>query len=110
LKLLVDENLSQTLPTMIADLFPGSSHVRQAELGSTPDILIWEYAEVNGFAILTKDQDFASLSLTRGLPPKVILLEVGNCSTAEIEHIVRRNAIRFSEFDYDSDRSLLILR
>jgi len=110
LKLLVDENLAPSLAANVADLFPGSIHVRDAGLGATPDIAIWEYAKTNEFAFLTKDRDFASLSLTRGYPPKVVLLEIGSCSTAEVERIVRANAIRFAEFDLSHVRAILILR
>ncbi len=60
--------------------------------------------------LLTKDKDFASLSIARGAPPKVILLQTGNCSTIVIAQIVRANAIRFSEFEKDTRRSLLILK
>jgi predicted nuclease of predicted toxin-antitoxin system len=81
-----------------------------AGLGSTPDALIWEYAKVNGFAFLTKDKDFANLSIAWGAPPKVILLQTGNCSTTELIYLVRENAIRFAEPEIDPERSLLILR
>jgi predicted nuclease of predicted toxin-antitoxin system len=94
----------------LADLFPGSTHVTAAGLGSTSDIAIWEYAGANGFIFLTKDKDFVSLSLTFGPPPKVVLLQTGNCSTSQIEHIVRSNAVRFSDFDADGKRSLLLLK
>jgi hypothetical protein len=40
----------------------------------------------------------------------VILLQTGNCPTAEIERIVRGNAIRFTDFENDTRRSLLILK
>jgi predicted nuclease of predicted toxin-antitoxin system len=78
-------------------------------MGSTPDGVIWAYARAHGFAFLTKDKDFANLSIARGAPPKVILLYTGNCSTYELVRIVRNNAIRFTEFECDSKRSLLIL-
>ena len=62
------------------------------------------------FTFLTKDKDVVNLSLTLGSPPKVVLLQTGNCSTSQIERIIRSNAVRFSEFDNDSKRSLLLLR
>ena len=95
MKLLVDENLAPRLAGDLADLFPGSIHVSSAELGSTPDGAIWEYAKAHRFTFLTKDKDFASLSITWGAPPKVILLQTGNCSTAKIERLIRHNAVRF---------------
>lgn len=110
MKLLVDENLPLRLARDLADLFPESIHVSSVGLGSTPDAVIWEYAKVNGFVFLTKDKDFASLSLAKGAPPKVILLLVGNCSTAELAQMIRGNAVRFSEFENDARRGLLILR
>ena len=45
---------------------------------------IWDFAKANHFAFLTKDKDFANLSIAKGAPPKVILLQTGNCSTAEV--------------------------
>jgi predicted nuclease of predicted toxin-antitoxin system len=110
LKLLVDENLAPRLASDLADLFPSSIHVSSAELGSTSDGVIWEHAKTHGLTFLTKDKDFASLSITWGAPPKVILLQTGNCSTATIERIVRDNAIRLSDFENDTRRSLLILK
>ena len=110
MKLLVDENLPPRLVHDLADLFPDSVHVRDAGLGATSDAAIWQFAKVNDFAFLTKDKDFANLSIVWGAPPKVILLQTGNSSTSDLIRIVRNNAIRFSEFERDDARSLLILR
>jgi len=79
-------------------------------LGSTPDEVIWEYAKRHGFVFMTKDKDFANLSLAWGASPKVILLVVGNCSTRELAAMIRTNAIRFAEFEFDERRGLLVLR
>jgi predicted nuclease of predicted toxin-antitoxin system len=59
---------------------------------------------------LTKDKDFANLSIAKGAPPKVILLQTGNCSTAQIVGLMRNNAVRFAGFEEDARRSLLVLR
>ena len=58
----------------------------------------------------TKDKDFANLSIARGAPPKVILPQTGNYSTVQIIGMVRINAVRFSDFEIDAQRSLLVLR
>jgi predicted nuclease of predicted toxin-antitoxin system len=110
LKLLVDENLPPRLIHDLADLFPDSTHVSSVGLDSTPDEVIWEYAKTHGFTFVTKDKDFASLSFAWGAPPQVILLQTGNCSTADLIQMIRRNAIRFSEFESDARRALLVLR
>ena len=110
MKLLVDENLAPRLAGNLADLFPDSIHVSSAGLSSAPDAVIWEYAKDHGFTFLTKDKDFAGLSIALGPPPKVILVRSGNCSTAAVARIIRGNAVRFSDFERDSRRSLLVLR
>jgi len=110
LKLLVDENLPPRLASDLADLFPESAHVHSVELSGTSDSVIWEYAKAHGFAFLTKDKDFANLSIARGAPPKVILLQTGNCSATESIRMARNNAVRFADFEDDAHRSLLVLR
>ncbi len=110
MKLLVDENLPPRLVLDLADLFPDSVHVSVVDLSGTPDEIIWEYAKTHDFTFLTKDKDFANLSMVWGAPPKVILLQTGNCTTNNLIRIIRDNAIRLSEFQSDAKRSLLILR
>ena len=110
MKLLVDENLAPSLASHIADLFSGSVHVSSVGLSQAPDDVIWDYAGANGFIFVTKDKDFANLSIAFGAPPKVILMQTGNCSTAEIERIIRRNAVALGEFENDTRRGLMLLR
>lgn len=110
MKLLADENLPPRLVRDLADLFPESIHVNSAGLSGSPDTVIWEYAKAHGFTFLTKDKDFANLSIVCGSPPKVILLQTGNCSSTDLIRLVRDNAIRLSEFEIDPRHSLLILR
>jgi predicted nuclease of predicted toxin-antitoxin system len=57
--LLIDENLPPSLKSYLADLFPGSVHVRDIDLAHSPDSSIWDHAKALNFAILTKDSDFA---------------------------------------------------
>jgi hypothetical protein len=54
-KRLLDENLSDRIVPQIADLYPGSTHVKTLALIQTEDVLIWEYAKANDFAIASKD-------------------------------------------------------
>jgi predicted nuclease of predicted toxin-antitoxin system len=54
-------------------------------LASATDQEIWAYAREQDFTVISKDNDFRSLSLVNGAPPKVIWLRIGNASTAGIE-------------------------
>lgn len=53
-------------------------------LDQATDAKIWEVARNEDFAIVTKDADFVELSLMQGFPPKVIWLNLGNVSNAEV--------------------------
>jgi predicted nuclease of predicted toxin-antitoxin system len=75
-KLLLDENLSPRLIAALQDLYSGSLHVRDCGLRGASDAQIWRYALENGFAIVSKDSDFAQRSLLLGGPPKVIWLRI----------------------------------
>ena len=97
MKLLVDQNLSHRLPVRLADLFPGSTHVRAAKLDQAPDDQIWEYARAHDFCIVTRDSDFAERSRLYGAPPKVVWLRCGNSTPQQVEAILRHNALLITE-------------
>lgn len=109
MKLLFDENLSPKLPNRLSDLFPNSLHVRDVGMKATTDSVVWDYAKENDFMIVSKDADMHDLSLVFGNPPKVIWLRLGNCSTSQIENLLRRNFKTIKLFYEDENLSLLAL-
>lgn len=108
MKLLFDENLSFRLPRELADLFPGSVHVEDVRLDRSDDEAIRRYAVEHGFAIVTKDADFAEHCLVRGAPPSVVWICRGNCSTATVASLLRVHREEIDELGR-SDSSLLRL-
>jgi predicted nuclease of predicted toxin-antitoxin system len=109
LKLLFDENLAPRLAVTLADLFPGSTHVRDIGLAKAQDREIWIHARDAGFAIVSKDNDFQQMSFLYGAPPKVIWIRRGNCSVGELADILRTNAAQIQEFEEDEESSYLVL-
>lgn len=89
MRLLFDQNLSPSLKEALQDLYPESLHARDVGLESASDLVIWEYAQDHEFVIASKDSDFRQLSFMFGHPPKVIWIRRGNCSTSDIESILR---------------------
>ncbi|HUF67175.1 MAG TPA: DUF5615 family PIN-like protein [Longimicrobiales bacterium] len=57
MRLLVDENLSESLVDALHDLFPGSLHVRQMGHGGATDQQVRELARDHGCILLTRDED-----------------------------------------------------
>ena len=88
MKFLFDENLSPRLVGEVGKIWPDSSHVESAGLRRATDDAIWTFAQGQEFTIVSKDDDFRSLALVRGAPPKVIWLQVGNASTARCQIVV----------------------
>jgi len=108
--LLFDENLSPRLPTALKPLFEASQHVRDVGLKGKTDQEIWRFAADQGFAIVTKDDDFRGMSLLYGAPPKVIWLIIGNTSTAEIVALLTASAKAVQAFLADPSTALLTIR
>jgi predicted nuclease of predicted toxin-antitoxin system len=108
-KLLFDENLSPTLPRRLAELFPDSSHVRDVNLKSADDPVVWQYARDNDFTIVSKDSDLHQRSFVLGHPPKLIWVRLGNCATRDVEELLRRNLLVITNFNDDLEASFLVL-
>lgn len=109
MKLLFDNNLSYRLIKLLSDLYPDSDHVSNVGLARAADPPIWNYAKANGFAIVSKDDDFESRALLLGFPPKVIWLQLGNCRTSVVAELLRDRHDLVAEFLEDSEASLLVL-
>lgn len=78
MKLLFDENLSPALVERLLHVFPESAH--------------------HGFAIVSKDADFAELSILMGSPPKLIWIRRGNCSTNVMQHLLLQHGDAIGSF------------
>ena len=109
MKLLFDENLSHKLAERLSDLFPDSTHVRDVGLKSSNDPDVWQYAVDNDLAIISKDADMHDRSLLFGFPPKVIWIRLGNCSTKDVEDLIRRRNLIIEQFLNDETASFLAL-
>lgn len=109
MSLILDQNLSPHLPKRLADIFPGVTHVRHRGLGSANDSEIWAYAAREQLAIVSKDSDFHQRSLLFGAPPKVVWIRRGNCSTDDVERILRSRHPAIVDFLRDSVESFLVI-
>jgi len=109
MKLLFDENLSHKLVRLLADLFPGSVHVRDVGLKAADDPVVWEYAKNNDLMIVSKDSDMHQRSFVFGYPPKVVWVRLGNCSTSDVERLLRKQFASIKAFHEDINASFLSL-
>ncbi|HKJ37386.1 MAG TPA: DUF5615 family PIN-like protein [Anaerolineales bacterium] len=107
--LLFDQNISPRLVDRLLDIYPESVHVSTLDMGNAMDSEIWQYAHDHDYMIVTKDADFSELGLVKGFPPKVIWIRRGNCSTQEIETILRESYDAVKTLSEDDETGILTL-
>ncbi len=109
MRLLFDENLSPRLVQLLGSEFPGSQHVRDLGLQAADDQAVWDHAASHGFVIVSKDSDFRQRSFVYGAPPKVVWIQVANCTTDDVAGLLRGARLQLSGFDEDPEAALLVL-
>lgn len=109
MKLLFDHNLSPRLVNRLADIYPDSQHLFLIGLDQADDGSVREYALLGNFMLVTKDADFNELSILQGFPPKVIWIRRGNCSTSQIEEILRSHLEDIQAFEQNPNLGVLTL-
>ena len=109
MRFLIDENLSPKLVDALQSAYPGSTHVDALGLQARLDSEVWAAARDGGFAILTKDDDFAGMSVLFGAPPKVVHVRAGNIDTSAVIALVVEHATRIAAFGKEPETSLLLL-
>jgi predicted nuclease of predicted toxin-antitoxin system len=107
IKLLFDQNISFRIVRQLPDVFSDSRQVRIVGMENATDLEIWEYARNNDFTIVTFDADFYDISLIKGHPPKIVWLQIGNSTTAEVVECILANQLNILDFIGNSEQSCL---
>ena len=92
MNLLLDQNISFRVVTLLTNTFTKVDQVRALGLENASDIEIWSYALENNYTIVTSDSDFIDLATLKGAPPKIIWLRFGNSSNLKIANKLIHNA------------------
>lgn len=94
---------------VLSDVFPQSQHVSRLGLDRVQDREVWEYARDHGYTLVSKDSDFHDLSVLYGAPPKVVWIRRGNCSTKQIELILRNKFENIKSLIDNPESSYLVI-
>lgn len=108
-KLLFDQNLSPRLVKRLEAEYSDSVHVSQVGLERATDREVWDYARMHDCIIVTKDSDFNDTSVLLGFPPKIVWLRLGNCTTADIERVLREAHSQIDAFSADDAAGVIEL-
>lgn len=74
------------------------------------DIAVWEHAKREGYCLVSKDSDFNDLLASKGFPPKVIWIRLGNCTTAFVASLLESHHTTLIEFFENPFAGLLELQ
>ena len=109
MRLLFDQNLAPRLVRILSDVYPECFHVQDLDMDTASDTVVWNYAGVHGYTIVSKDADFHQRSLLLGAPPKVIWVRQGNYSVTETADLLRERFIAVERFHAREDAAFLAL-
>ena len=83
--------------------------MQEAGLDRSTDEAVWSYAQENGFVIVTKDSDFQERSQVTNSPPCVVWIRRGNCSTTQIEAMLRNHSEQVLALGREQKAEFIIL-
>jgi predicted nuclease of predicted toxin-antitoxin system len=70
---------------------------------------VFEFARSREFASVSKDADFVDVAITRGAPPKIVWLRIGNASMPSVAALMRQEADAIAAFLADPAVAILAL-
>lgn len=110
MKLLLDQNISYRLVSILEPFFPGAAQVKRLGLTDKTDREIWTFAKANDYILVTFDSDFYDLSMTFGSPPKLIWITAGNLTTRRVGDLLIARVDDIRAFFHDPELTCLVLQ
>lgn len=84
MRFLVDAQLPPALARWLVERGHDATHVHAIGMAEASDRAIWERAAQLGAVVVTKDEDFVTLRLTRRDGPAVLWIRLGNTRRAKL--------------------------
>lgn len=92
MKFIVDAQLPRRLAHELAEAGYDTKHTLDLPLGNrTADGNITTVAVHEGRVVVTKDNDFVTAFMLKGVPPKLLLIATGNISNDQLSKLVAAN-------------------
>lgn len=89
---LIDQQLPERLATHFRSRGHDAHHVKEYPGGATlPDSEIAAIADIEGWMVVTKDDDFRLLHAARQTPRRLLIIACGNISTPDLLALVDAN-------------------
>jgi predicted nuclease of predicted toxin-antitoxin system len=82
---LVDANLPPGLVDWLRSHGYDATHVRDAPGADCDDLTIFEWAKGHNLVVVTKDEDFATMTTMAESSPQVVWLRLGNATNSNLK-------------------------
>ena len=80
----MDNQLPAALARFIESTGCEARHVLDIGLAKAPDWTILRHAELEGYILVTKDEDFLHLVLQPGVAVRLVWVRIGNCRNSHL--------------------------
>jgi predicted nuclease of predicted toxin-antitoxin system len=108
MNLLIDANISWRIVKILNSYFSKVIHAKDLDVSQpAKDMEIWNFCKINEYTIVTHDEDFQKIILSKGAPPKVIILKTFNKNTLELANLILNQKDEIESFI--SNPELMIL-
>lgn len=108
MRFLCDVHISLRISKRIEELGFVSQHVNHIlDRWHTRDNLIAEFADTNDLILITKDQDFRNSFLVSGKPKKLIKVNLGNVSNADLTAIIEENIEKLKNINDENTKFMV---
>ena len=99
MKFIVDAQLPRDLVTFLKTHGHEAMHTAELpEKNRTPDEEIRCMADAEDRIVVSKDDDFVTSHLLRGIPKRVLLISTGNISNPELIQIMQRGSLAETQY------------
>jgi predicted nuclease of predicted toxin-antitoxin system len=109
-RLILDENVSESVAVRIASHFGAVLHARAVLGTGVSDDVIWRFARREKLVLVTRDGDFERMSMMYGPPPKVVWVGEHNIGNARLAELLLARKPSIDRLVSDSGAGFLALR
>jgi predicted nuclease of predicted toxin-antitoxin system len=85
-RLLIDQQLPPALKYFFSERGVEAVHVHEIGMAEASDSEIWRYAQLTGFDLVSKDEDFFHMVACSDNGPRLIWVRMGNRPTKALIH------------------------
>ena len=91
MKFLVDHQLPPALAKFLREQGHDAIHVREWNMTTAEDAIIWQRAIADKRAVVSKDEDFYYLAIAPASQGQLVWVRIGNCRVVALVETFRKN-------------------